>query len=601
MSQATFEAVALRLGELESQLRPWTQRPHRWPIRPEQLKHFTQHTDDLLRQAKELTAQRPAIVVVLMGGTGVGKSSLLNALAQGTIAEAAFTRPTTREPIVYLHEAFEAHRLDPALQQCRLIRHRQQGLEHKVLVDTPDLDSNETIHRDRLEAVLPAADIVLYVGSQEKYHDQAGWELFLKHKERRAFAFVLNKWDRCQAAHATGVRPDEDLLRDLKAEGFNDPLLFRTCAHAWVHKDPDLIAQLPEGEQFAALQTWLQQGLTRREIEAIRTKGIGQLLNQLHALLQTVQPPDVQAAARKTESIWKTTVHTEIDTQIDILLASVAPHQKSLQRRFANNLTHPFRGVMGWYARLLDFGRHGWLSSKLPQLKSNTPAEIDPQPGDLAGFARSCTREAYQRRLATRTEALADRLVANADDAGLPTHRLSEDIRAQLKSITEASYADALSRALAHAEQSLAGPASWRQRYAKLWVVLGYIIPFGTMLAVFIWQLYAKFTGSMFVAITDLLILPLLAALLGMTLLYILYRSTVPVTWSKLAQVSRQQLAGELHTRFQTSLQALPQHQATLLAEERQIVSQLLERTAECSRWIQQHEELSQVAILYAR
>ncbi|MFT3882521.1 MAG: 50S ribosome-binding GTPase [Gemmatales bacterium] len=601
MSQAPFDAVAQHLCELESQLRPWSQRPHRWPMRPEQLEQFTKHADDLLRQAKELTAQRPALVVILMGGTGVGKSSLLNALAQGTIAEAAFTRPTTREPIVYLHEAFDVQRLDPALQQCRLIRHRQPGLEYKILVDTPDLDSNETIHRDRLEAVLPAADIVLYVGSQEKYHDQAGWELFHKHKERRAFAFVLNKWDRCQAAHATGVRPDDDLLRDLKAEGFTDPLLFRTCAHAWIHRDAATIAQLPEGEQFPALESWLHQGLTKREIEAIRTKGIGQLLHQLQTLLQTVQPPDVQAAAKKTEAVWKITVQNEINTQIDTLLASVAPHQKTLQRRFANNLSHPFRGVMGWYARILDFGRHGWLSSKLPQLKSTTPVETDLQPSDLQGFARSCTHEAYQRRLAARIESLADRLVANADDAGLPTYRLTEDIRAQLKSITEATYVDALSRALAHAEQSLAGPASWRQRYAKLWVTLGYIIPYGVLLLVFIWQLYAKFAGTMFVAITDLLLLPPLAALLAMTLLYILYRATVPVTWGKLSPVCQQQLASELHTRFQTALQALPQQQATLLADERRIVTQLLERTAECSRSIQQHEELSQVAILYAR
>jgi len=601
MNQAPFDAVAQHLRELESQLRPWTQRPHRWPIRPEQLTQFTQQADDLLRQAKELTAERPALVVVLMGGTGVGKSSLLNALAQGTIAEAAFTRPTTREPIVYLHEAFDVHRLDASLQQCRLIRHRQPGLEHKILVDTPDLDSNETIHRDRLEAVLPAADVVLYVGSQEKYHDQAGWELFLKHKERRAFAFVLNKWDRCQAAHATGVRPDEDLLRDLKAAGFNDPLLFRTCAHAWINQATIKNAPLPDGEQFPALQSWLHQGLTKREIEAIRTKGIGQLLHQLQTLLQAVQPPDVQSAAKKTESIWNTTIQSEINTQIDTLLASVAPHQKTLERRFANSLSHPFRGIMGTYARLLDFGRQGWLSSKLPQLNAAIPVENDPQAGDLAGFARSCTREAHQRRLAARTEALADRLVANADDAGLPTYRLTDDIKAQLKSITEATYADTLSRALTYAEQSLAGPTSWRQRFAKLWVGLGYIGPIGVLILVLIWQLYAKFANTMFVSITDLLLLPPLASLLAMTLLYVIYRSTVPVTWSKLAPACRQQLATELQTRFKTALEALPQQQATLLADERQIITQLLERTAECSRWIQQHEELSQVAILYAR
>lgn len=596
MSQSPFDAVAQHLRELEAQLRPWVNRAHRWPMRPEQLKQFEHHANDLLRQARELTIERPSLVVVLMGGTGVGKSSLLNALAQGTIAEAAFTRPTTREPIVYLHESFESDRLDDSLQQCRLIRHRQQGLEHKILVDTPDLDSNETIHRDRLEAVLPTADIVLYVGSQEKYHDQAGWELFLKHKERRAFAFVLNKWDRCLAQHATGVRPDDDLLHDLKAAGFNDPLLFRTCAQLWI--DQKQGQTFPEGEQFAALKSWLEQGLTRREMEAIRTKGVEQLLLQLRTLLTQVQPPDVQNAARKTESTWQITIQNEINTQNDIILASIAPHQKTLERRFASHLSHPFKGIMGSYAGLLDFARHGFFRSKLPQL-SSTPTE--PQLNDLAGFAQSCIKEAHRQSLSARTVALADRLLANADDAGLPTHRLADDLAAQLKSITEATYSSALAQALVSAEQSLAGPQSWRQRMARLWTWLGYLLPLGTFLIVLAWQLYAKFAGSTFVSLTDLLLLPPLAALLVMTLLYVLYRSLVPVTWGKLSPVCKSSLGSELLDKFQLATKQLPQQQATLLADERKIVTELIERTNITRQLIQQQEQTSQVAILYAQ
>ena len=52
--------------------------------------------------------------------------------------------------------------------------------------------------------LLPIADIVLYVGSQEKYHDEIGWELFLEQRKRRAFAFVLNKWDRCSHRGRSG-------------------------------------------------------------------------------------------------------------------------------------------------------------------------------------------------------------------------------------------------------------------------------------------------------------------------------------------------------------------------------------------------------------
>ena len=113
-----------------------------------------------------------------------------------------FARPTTRDPVVYLHEAIDAKRLDPALQLCKLVSHDRAALRHKILVDTPDVDSNDLANREKLFRILPVADVVLYVGSQEKYHDQLGWDLFLEQKKRRAFAFVLNKWDRCQTPGA---------------------------------------------------------------------------------------------------------------------------------------------------------------------------------------------------------------------------------------------------------------------------------------------------------------------------------------------------------------------------------------------------------------
>src|SRR4029077_6976160 len=138
---------------------------------------------------------------------------------------------------------------------------------------------------------------------------------------RRAFAFVLNKWDRC--THGNGaLRPDEDLQRDLREQGFQAPLLFRTCAQLWVDraKGNGQSAAAPEGEQFTELIHWLEMGLTRLEIEAIKARGVTQLLQQLQQTLASVSPPDLTGAAAKTQSAWAGLLAEEASATADILL-----------------------------------------------------------------------------------------------------------------------------------------------------------------------------------------------------------------------------------------------------------------------------------------
>ena len=66
-----------------------------------QLSHFDTRTPEMLFNSGNT---RP-LIVAFMGGTGVGKSSLLNRLAGKAIARAGIVRPTSREVTLFHHHS----------------------------------------------------------------------------------------------------------------------------------------------------------------------------------------------------------------------------------------------------------------------------------------------------------------------------------------------------------------------------------------------------------------------------------------------------------------------------------------------------------------
>src|SRR5262249_47084087 len=133
-----------------------------------------------------------------------------------------------------------------------------------------------------------------------------------------------------------GVRPAEDLLKDLQAEGLANPLLFRTSAQLWVNRasnEPQ--TNLPEGEQFAELLDWLENKLTQLEIEAIKAQGVQQLLAQLAEELKIAAPPDLSEPARKARGVWERTVRDEAKANTEILLSTLDPQQQEIENHFS--------------------------------------------------------------------------------------------------------------------------------------------------------------------------------------------------------------------------------------------------------------------------
>lgn len=155
-------------------------------------------------------------VLALVGGTGVGKSSLLNAFAGSPVSRVSVRRPTTAEAVAWVpHEARgDLEGLLGWLDVREIREHDDPVRGGLAILDLPDMDSVAPTHRQRVEELLPRVDAVVWVTDPEKYHDAVLHDDFLREWLPRLGhqAIVLNKSDRL------GPEDIQKLQRDLEQD-----------------------------------------------------------------------------------------------------------------------------------------------------------------------------------------------------------------------------------------------------------------------------------------------------------------------------------------------------------------------------------------------
>lgn len=185
---------------------------------------------DELDQAREVLAQvsqrrrlaPETTVVALLGATGSGKSSLTNALTGTEVSRTARTRPTTTQPLAVVPDtAAEATALLDWLmigQRVSVGGNWPLG-EATVLVDLPDIDSDELRHRDIAERMAGKVDVLVWVLDPEKYADGVVHHDFLIPMAAHADVMVvaLNQVDRLDVEGREAVV--SDLISILDREG----------------------------------------------------------------------------------------------------------------------------------------------------------------------------------------------------------------------------------------------------------------------------------------------------------------------------------------------------------------------------------------------
>jgi hypothetical protein len=113
------------------------------------------------------------LVVATFGGTGTGKSSLVNAIVGRECAQTGRQRPTTIRPLLLAHPETDLAGLGFSVEDFEVARVEVPLLRDIVLIDCPDPDTCESESKgnnlERLHRLLPHCDVLIYTSTQQKY------------------------------------------------------------------------------------------------------------------------------------------------------------------------------------------------------------------------------------------------------------------------------------------------------------------------------------------------------------------------------------------------------------------------------------------------
>src|SRR6266480_847749 len=139
------------------------------------------------------------LLVLLLGPTGAGKSSLLNTIAGAEVSEAGVLRPTTKEAVLYASEA-DSHRILASGRLAAIAKERLRlaaapaGADGVVVIDAPDIDSVERDNRELADVLVEISDLCVFVTTATRYADLVPWEVLHRVRDRGLpLVVVLNR------------------------------------------------------------------------------------------------------------------------------------------------------------------------------------------------------------------------------------------------------------------------------------------------------------------------------------------------------------------------------------------------------------------------
>lgn len=185
----------------------------------ERARQLRDHLEGFVRpRAADLDAP---LLVLLLGPTGAGKSSLLNTIAGAEVSPAGVLRPTTREAVLYASTT-DALRILASGRLGLVARDRirqaaaPDSATGVAIIDAPDVDSVERDNRELADVLVELSDLCVFVTTASRYADLVPWQVLRRVRERGLpLVVVLNRVPKDQSDRDIVVADARRLLASM--------------------------------------------------------------------------------------------------------------------------------------------------------------------------------------------------------------------------------------------------------------------------------------------------------------------------------------------------------------------------------------------------
>ena len=259
--------ILAQVDDLQVRLAAWSQSPTDWnPIRRGQFV-----VRRLLERVESLRTRLTApLIVGTFGGTGSGKSTLINALVGREVTASGKERPTTRRPVLIAHQETDLSLLRIPSEMVTVVRDDAPLLRDMVLIDCPDPDTTEEESPDsnliRLRQIVPHCDVLLVTATQLRYASARVNDELRNASEGCRIVFIQTRADL-----DSDIR--EDWKRQLDQRYEVADLFFVDSRQAFLQQQQGIF---PDGE-FGRLLTLLSEQLNASQRLRVRRANLADL------------------------------------------------------------------------------------------------------------------------------------------------------------------------------------------------------------------------------------------------------------------------------------------------------------------------------------